>query len=98
MNIESRSEIEDRTREHYLKQIKRHITSYIATANDEPQRVIKTVRTLMARCGMTRDALAQMFAEIYAASVRSFLAQPIGSVYYQPARAERFTLLKSGLL
>jgi hypothetical protein len=80
------------------KQIEGHITSYIARENDDPGRIIKTIRTLMAQCGMTRDELAQMLDKIYSSSVRSFLEQPVGSNFHQPERDGRFKLLKSGLL
>jgi hypothetical protein len=90
----------DRYGDQCRKQIEGHLTSYIARANDDPGRIMKTIRTLMAQCGMTRDELAKMFDEIYPGSVRSFLEAPVGSGFREqgPARDERFRLLKTELL
>src|SRR5713101_2616187 len=54
----------DRIGAQFRKQIEGHLTSYIARANDDPERIMKTIRTLMAQCGMTHDQLAKMFDKI----------------------------------
>jgi hypothetical protein len=81
----------------YHRLIKGRLESYIATGQDLAQ-VIKVTRTNMANCGMTRDMLAKMLDEIYAASVRPFLQVAVGSPWYQALRDERFRLLKTELL
>jgi hypothetical protein len=92
--------MDDWYRDNCRKQIEGHLTSYIARANDDPKRIIKTIGTIMAQCTMTRDELAKMFDEIYPSSVRSFLDAQAGSHFRQqgPVREERFRLLKTGLL
>lgn len=80
----------------YRRLIRGRHESYIATAHDLA-RVVKTTRTNMAKCGMTREMLAEMLDETYVVSVHLFLQAPIGSPWYQPLRDERFSLLKAEL-
>jgi hypothetical protein len=91
--MELRTEIDD----WYLRLIKGRLEGYIQTGQDFA-RVIKATRTNMAKCGMTREMLAKMFDEIYAASVRPFLEAAVGSPWHQALRDERFGLLKTELL
>lgn len=82
----------------YRRLIKGRLEGYIAVGHEDFTRVIKATRTNLVKCGMTRDMLAKMFDEIYAASVRPFLVAPVRSPWYQPDRDERFKLLKIELL
>jgi hypothetical protein len=85
------------TNDWYHRLIRGRLESFIATGQDFA-RVIKATRTNMAKCGVTRDVLAKMFDEIYAASVRPFLEAAVGSQWHQPLRDERFRLLKTELV
>ena len=89
-----------RYRAQVRKQIQGHITSYIARENDDPERLVKTIRTLMKQCGMSREELVRLFDEIYPGAVRAFLEAPSGTTFGQqgPARNERFDRLKTALL
>jgi len=80
----------------YSRLIKGRLESYIVTGQDLP-RVVKATLTNMDKCSMTRDMLAKMLDEIYAASVRPFLEAAVGSPWYQPDRDKRFVLLKTEL-
>ena len=100
LNVEKTPKTEDvnvRYQEITRKQIEGHITRYIALANDDPNRLTKTVRTLMGQCGMTRDELSALFDSIYAGSVRPFLGAPADSIFGKQgaARKERFESLRS---
>lgn len=92
--------IDERYRRQVRKQIEGHITSYIARENDDPERLVKTVRTLMKQCEMSREELLRLFDEIYPGAVRAFLEAPSGTTFAQqgPAREERFARLKTALL
>ena len=61
--------------------IKGRLESYIVTGQDLP-RVVKATLTNMDKCSMTRDMLAKMLDEIYAASVRPFLETAVGLPWY----------------
>jgi hypothetical protein len=97
---ELRPRIEERYPDQIRKQIQGHITSYIARENDEPERLVKTIRTLMKQCEMDREELVRLFDEIYQGAVRAFLEAPSGTTFGQqgPARNERFDRLKTALL
>lgn len=81
----------------YRRLIRGGLEGYIQTGQGL-ERMVKVTRTNMAKCAMTRDTLAKMLAEIYAASVLPFLQAPVGSPWYQEFRDERFRLLKTELL
>jgi hypothetical protein len=100
MTTEQQPRTDERYRTQVRKQIEGHITSYIARENDDSERLVKTVRTLMKQSEMSREELAGLFDEVYPGAVRAFLEAPSGTTFGQqgPARKERFDRLKIALL
>jgi len=79
------------------RHLKGRIANYVARGNDKPDVLIKATRTIVSKHGIGHATLERMLEEVNRGSVRPFLRNQ-GSMWHQPERLERFTLLKSSLL
>ncbi len=73
---------------------KGRIQSYVARAKEPPERIVKSIRTIMARGGINKTDVERMLEETQAETVLPFL----GSPWNQPQRQERFDAIKDALI
>lgn len=72
---------------------KGRITAYVSRGKEKPERIIKSIRTTMAKGNLGSEALERILQEVERESVQPFLGEP----WNQPKRLERFRLIKEQL-
>ncbi len=80
-------------KEFYYALCKGRICSYVARGNDKPERILKSIRTIMAKGRIDQEAIQGMLVEVDLLSVRPFLGPP----WNQPERLGRFQAFKGTL-
>ncbi len=77
------------------RQAKNRIASHVARGTDKPDSIVKATRTMLAKYDLRREDQERMMTEIYADSVVPFLTAPLGSLWRQPERLERFLRIET---
>ena len=73
---------------------KGRVSSYVARAKESPERIVKSIHTLVSGGSIGQEDLDRMLSEVMAETVRPFLSHP----WNQPERDTRFRAIKEALL
>jgi len=79
-------------RKFFLPQIKGRIASYVARETEPLDKLVKYIKTMRRKYGITSQDLLQILAEVKIETVDPFL-DPSKATLYQPKRLSRFESL-----
>jgi len=76
-------------KEFFISQIKGRMASYVARETEPLDKLVKYIKTMCERYGVTSQELQRILNEIRSESVDPFL-EPSKGILYQPGRLARF--------
>ncbi len=73
---------------------KGRVRSYVARATESPERIVKSIHSLVSSGCIGQEDLDRMLSEVMAETVRPFLVDP----WNQPERETRFRAIEEALV